>query len=132
MAPAKSVLVVAVSVRGDSESRQGDDRAVEADGLADVVERFVQLLHSELLKAPETRDSAVFDNNLLAAGREAGVVAFPCPDTDAVITLSPARIVPEHELRLLTTRPDLVERMRQAASAADVTPGYGPRRRPQG
>lgn len=48
---------------------------------------------------------------------------------DGVITLSPAVVLAEHELRLLTARPDLVATLREAATTGQAPAGSGPRPR---
>ena len=48
---------------------------------------------------------------------------------DGVITLSPAHIVTDHELRLIEQRPDLVALIRTADETGSLPAGAGPRRR---
>jgi hypothetical protein len=46
---------------------------------------------------------------------------------DGVITLSPAHIVTDHELRLIQQRPDLVALIRSADKTGALPAGAGPR-----
>lgn len=47
--------------------------------------------------------------------------------SDGVITLSPAHIVTDHELRLINQRPDLVALIRSTEATGKLPPGAGPR-----
>lgn len=50
-------------------------------------------------------------------------------DSDGVITLAPAVVLTTHEMRLLQTRPDLVEAMTVATTTGTLPEGTRPGRR---